>query len=295
MRRTIAVGAVGLCLCGAVFADRGSIPYDPSVRVFEPNQRAMIAWNGDEEILLLSTDLSASAQTKVLEVLPLPSEPKVKKGSLETFARATRIINKYQQRRPGGWALGRARKALDEAPAGEVTFHKKIGPHEISVTHVLDGARFVNWVVNYLNSQGVEKVVIDEKFRAICEQYIADRFQWFVFDVVELDPSVKTIQPIQYRFKTDYLFYPLRITMLDHGHTTIDLIVLTPRLLRRFPGLPVERIDLPHEPIQISAGELRSIDEEMFELLGRRASMRLRIWQCSGELSSFDRDLIARE
>jgi hypothetical protein len=35
-----------------VYADRGSIPFRPNVKIFEPTQRALIAWNGEEEILL---------------------------------------------------------------------------------------------------------------------------------------------------------------------------------------------------------------------------------------------------
>ena len=297
MRRVVAM-QLGLLLCAATVAraDRGSIPYRPHVKIFEPSQRAMIAWNGSEEILLLSTDLRASAATKVLEVLPLPTEPKVKKGSLKTFQTATRIINRHLAARYASRGNTRGgTKGPGPPPAGEVTFHKKIGPHEISVTHVLDGDRFVDWVEKYLNKQGVEKVVISDKFKAIVQGYIRDKFQWFVFDVVELDPKVKTIEPIQYRFKTNSLFYPLRITMLDEGYTTIDLIVLTPKLLRTFPGLPVRRVELKHPPITISAAELRAISEEMFELLGRRANMALRIWQCRGPLASFDKDLVARE
>ena len=296
MKQQCMIGLAALTLCGAMaWADRGSIPYHPNVKVFEPNQRAMIAWNGEEEILLLSTDLRASAETKVLEVLPLPTEPKVKKGSLKTFETATAIINRHL-RRPRN--LARGGKSYDtpsEGPAGEVTFHKKIGPHEISVTRVLDGARFVTWVEQYLSKQGVTRVVIPAPFRRICEDYIGEGFQWFVFDVVSLGPQVKTIEPIQYRFKTKALFYPLRITMLDEGDTQIDLIVLTPKLLSKFPGLPIKRVRLKHPPITISAAELRSISDEMYDLLGRRPQMALRIWECSGPLASFDQDLIARE
>lgn len=50
--------------------------------------------NGQEEILLLPTDLRASEATEVLEVIPLPSEPEVKKGDVEVFRRATTLINK---------------------------------------------------------------------------------------------------------------------------------------------------------------------------------------------------------
>ena len=76
-----------------LFADRGSIPFIPDIKIFEPTQRAMIAWNGEEEILLLTTDIRASDSTEVLEVLPLPYEPVVKKGDIETFKKAIRLIN----------------------------------------------------------------------------------------------------------------------------------------------------------------------------------------------------------
>jgi hypothetical protein len=48
-----------LAAAGRVHADRGAIPFQPEVTIFEPTQRALIAWNGEEEILILSTDLRA--------------------------------------------------------------------------------------------------------------------------------------------------------------------------------------------------------------------------------------------
>jgi len=75
-----------LLLCAShLFADGGFIALKNGVRMFKPNQRAMIAWSGSKEILLLSTDMRASEATQVLEVVPLPSEPKVTKGDVETF------------------------------------------------------------------------------------------------------------------------------------------------------------------------------------------------------------------
>jgi hypothetical protein len=68
-------------LAVACWADMGSIPFVP-VDIGEPNQRGLIAFNGQEEILVLSTDLKASKPTKVLEVIPLPSEPKVSKADI---------------------------------------------------------------------------------------------------------------------------------------------------------------------------------------------------------------------
>ena len=132
-RATILSGLTGLALLGpvALCADRGSIPFNHGVQIFEPVQRALIAWNGEEEILLLSTDLRTSEPTKVLEVLPLPAEPKVTKGDTEVFRRATALINRklMEQAR----ADAKAKRESTVTPAGEVTFHERIGAHDISV------------------------------------------------------------------------------------------------------------------------------------------------------------------
>ena len=80
LSRTVAVLGVALSLLitGAQpgFADRGSIPWGDwdlqnLPEIYEPAQNAIIAWNGKEEILVLTTDLRSSKPTKVLEVLPL--------------------------------------------------------------------------------------------------------------------------------------------------------------------------------------------------------------------------------
>lgn len=296
MKRSIRVVIPFLVVfAGVARADRGSIPFEPDVQIFEPTQRAMIAWNGEEEILLLSTDLRASRPTKVLEVIPLPSEPTVKKGDVEVFRKANDLINrKLRERRALGG--GRSKGEADAAapPAGEVTFFKKIGPHSISVTHVLEGTGFVKWVERYLRKSGVDNPTIPEALKGVVAEYIKEGFTWFVFDVVALETRPRTNDAIQYRFATDRIFYPLKITRTEVGDTVIRLLVLTPRLLRRFPALPASRIRLLHEPVSLTSAELRSLSEDMDDLLGHREHTKLRIWEIRGRLSAFHEDLIAR-
>ena len=264
----------------------------PNVTIFEPNQRAMIAWNGTEEILLLSTDLKASESTKVLEVLPLPSEPKVTKGDVDVFRRATTLINRK---------VGDETKNLNTRdgvkiaePAGEITFHEKIGAHNISVAHVLDPSGFVEWVDDYLKKAGVSNPVVPENLKATVKEYTNEKFNWFVFDVVDLDDKTKTNDAIQYRFKTGSLFYPLRISRTDTGETSIDLLILTPRLLTEFSGFNTDLIELRQPPISITSKELRSLNEDMDGLLGHQANMKLRVWHITSTLNSFYKDIVAR-
>jgi hypothetical protein len=278
-----------------LFADGGPIPFNRRVQVFEPNQRAMIAWNGGEEILLLSTDMRVSEATRVLEVLPLPSEPKVKKGDVETFRKATTLINSKIRKAPvmASRSGGRGGAGGAGRPAGEVTFHKKIGANDISVTHVLDTEGFIAWVEKYLRSAGVEDPTIPTALKNAIGGYLGEGVAWFVFYVVSLDEVLSTGEAIQYRFKTKSLYYPMKVTQTAVGHTTVDLLVLSPRLLDRFPGIPSSRVHLRHEPVSITSEELHSLNPDMDALLGHRKDMKLRIWRLQGQASEFQQDLIA--
>jgi hypothetical protein len=299
MKKSGALISVALALAtGSACADRGSIPFKPNVQVFEPNQRAMIAWNGEEEILVLTTDLKASEATKVLEVMPFPAEPKAAKGDTEVFRKATELINRKLRPVAAKMVTRGPVPAADGPPplqpAGEITFHEKIGAHDISVARVLNSEGFIEWVNGYLQKAGVNNPVIPESIQTSVKEYLKEDFGWFVFDVVDLDDKPKTNEAIQYRFKTDSLFYPMKISRTGKGQTTIDLLILTPKLLRNFPGISFDTVRLRHPPVSITSAELRNLNEDMDQLLGHREDMRLRIWRIEGALSSFDKDLIAR-
>jgi hypothetical protein len=296
MRRSwLILPALCLLMVSTALADRGSIPFSMDVLIYEPVQRAMIAWNGQEEILLLSTDLYASEQTRVLEVLPLPAEPKVKEGDVETFSRANNLILQKlmagDNQRNGESTKGPRSGAI---PAGEITFHEKIGAHDISVVKVVDTKGFVAWVEDYLNKQGVSRPKIAPILKESITEYIRDGYLWFVFDVVELEKKPRTNQAIQYRFASASLYYPLRISRTDQGDTLVRMLILTPQLLNRFTGIPSGRVFLPHPPVAITAQELMTLNPEMAEILGKRDGMKLRVWEIRGKLTSFDQDLLAQ-
>lgn len=296
-KRAIGLSSL-LILAGAVpvLADRGAIPFHPGVTIFEPTQRALIAWNGEEEILILSTDLRASQATKVLEVMPFPAEPRVKKGDVGVFQRAVKLINSKIGPRDYELALGRSLGESSAAPPppAEITFHKRIGAHDVSIAHVVSGDGFVEWVNDYLKRASVGNPVIPPRLRKVVEEYIADGFCWFAFDVVELGDKFKSLEALQYRFASSSLFYPVKISRSNEGQTSIELLVLTWRLMRKSSGIPFSQIELRHEPLNLSSAEVRSLSKDIDALLDHQDDVKLRIWRVEGDFSSFDRDIIAR-
>jgi len=280
-----------------LFANRGFIPFSPHVRIYEPKQHALIAWNGKEEILILSTNMRASESSQVLEVLPLPSEPTVREGDLQVFNRVVELIRKkgyyYSTRTSRGIRL-EAQGAAE--PAGEVTFHERIGTHDISVIRVLHRDGFTNWVESYLLSAGVEKPQIPKGMSEIVQQYQDEGFVWFVFDVVSLSQDLKTSNPIQYKFSTPRLFYPLKITRLGEGETSIELFVLTNQPLVEFSGIPrwQTRSSLSKDGvIELRAHEVEWLNTEVAALFEKQVA-QLRLWEIEGSLHTFRDDLVVR-
>ena len=85
-----------------VFADGGMIPWPPEVELNQSAQNAIVAWDGSEEIIILSIDLESSADATVLRIIPLPAEPlEIKEGSFDSFERLVEFMNEKLDR--GDW------------------------------------------------------------------------------------------------------------------------------------------------------------------------------------------------
>lgn len=211
----------------SVSADRGGISLVSKVEVLEPGQKAIIAWNGREEVLILSTDVKANQSTLVLELLPLPSNPKaVERANSTSFIKLQDIIRRHigtyvNSRKLGGYGEGNFAETV------VVTFHEKIGAHDITVVRADNASELALWIDDFLRKNAVTNELSLQEYESIFEDYISRGFPYFALDLVEVSPTEKSVEPILYRFETSFLYYPLKISSLFSGDTGITLFLLT--------------------------------------------------------------------
>ena len=283
-----------LALTLACHADMGSIPFKKGIRIVEPNQDAIVAWNGKEQILYLQTTLGASEETKILEVMPLPSKPKVEAADPGVFTRCKSLLPRVVVRGSGSHSSG-AFSSLGEAPAAKVVERKMIGAHDIRTVELLDTERFSAWVTAEFGAthEGLE---VPAPLLAVIGEYAKDGYKWFLFDVVDVKQETAKKTPLRIHFATDKLYYPMRITRTEKGHTTVSLSILTNVLFDKEDciGIPREAIHVPARPIEISGTQVNWIDPPLFALLGRPQTVQLRTWEISGQIDSFQKDLLIR-
>jgi hypothetical protein len=221
---------------GAVaWADGGFMPLEKAnanISIYEPAQRAILAWNGKTEVLILSVDAHSTAQrAKILQFVPLPAKPtKVEEGSFAAFEAVQQAIDRRRptwerlEARGGGIAEGEG-----EPESVEVVFHEKIGPHDITVGKILNLDGLATWVKRFAANAGVEVApsAID-RVSPIAKQYLDADVRYFVFDVIDLASTERSITPIVYEFPTSSAWYPLEVSRLAEGRTAIDLFLITP-------------------------------------------------------------------
>ncbi|MBN2476450.1 MAG: hypothetical protein JXB62_17685 [Pirellulales bacterium] len=129
-------------------------------------------------------------------------ESGIREGAVEVFRNATMLINQKLTRDLmamkgfGGMGRSDARTTDRARPAGEVTFHEKIGAHDVSVVRVLDTRRFIAWVEDYLKKAGVDNPLIPPPLKLVVKEYLRDGFEWFAFNVVELGTETVTKEAV---------------------------------------------------------------------------------------------------
>lgn len=278
-----------------VYADRGIIPVTPGVSVYEPGQKAIIAWNGQQEILILTTDVSSNRQTTVLEILPLPSKPTVEAGSFQSFQKIQEMI----------WGEGINRFLFGgegDARQGsvEILFHTQIGAHNITVVQATEAYDLLEFANSFLTSSGTNQTITLQKYQTVIEDYISRGFKDYALDIITFTPEEKSINPILYKFDSPTLYYPLLITTPVGGNGQITIFTLTKEKLETEPWpLRIATYQITStelwqywRPIQfpLSKGDLATIDLRISELFTDIAWLTALKYE--GSLDLLTRDLM---
>jgi hypothetical protein len=279
-----------LCSAQNVYADRGIIPVKPHIPIYEPGQKAIIAWNGIEEIMILSTDVTATEDTMILEILPLPSKPKVEVASFESFKVLEKIVSDKFVIKARSYGAELEFKGL------EVIFHEKIGFHDITVIKAFNADELVYWIEQFALRNSITTEIQLSKLMDVVRGYIDGGFQYYVVDLISLKAGERSIEPIMYRFNSSFIYYPLKISSMIPGETKITLFIITMDGVRRnHPNLKelqykLFRVAYPVE-VEITMEELRKVDPRIAELF--KSNTLLTILAYEGSMSTLKWDFMA--
>ena len=249
----------------------------------EPRQNGVIAWNGKEQILILSTDENSNVKGggAALSVLPLPGKPiSVLPASTKAFDDATALI----------------KRKLSMVAKGRMMLNAKIGTHNIFVWQLDSPDDFANQVRAYIKEtyDGKADALVTDQAEKVIKHYFAQGFRYFAFDLAFMSAKPETKVAIAYHFESPYVYYPLVVSRIGGaGKTRVTLAVFTPGLLHHFKGLRHEQIDVfGDRSVDLTAEDLEPIDPGLAKIMGS-GQFKGRIFDISGDMNSFAGDVIA--
>ncbi|MBZ9572415.1 DUF2330 domain-containing protein [Patescibacteria group bacterium] len=280
-----------------IFADGGMIIWPPEIHLDQSAQNAIVAWNGKEEIIILSNDIKSDSQATALRIVPLPSNPsEIKEGGFDSFEKLVEIMNEKIEEVRNQWML--AGKDLEKAPAAgvEITFHEKIGAHDITVVKVNDLDYFLNWIKDFATEKGLEIKEISSEFKEGVKSYLKRDIKYFVFDVIDTKEE-ESIKPLIYQFESNFLYYPILISgisEISESRAKIRVFLITEGNLPK----EISGVNIPifywqghfDYPVELTNEELMEISEDIGSLF--ESSVRVRTFDYFGPLKKFDKDLI---
>lgn len=229
MKQLFAIPLILLSLVGAAHADKGPVLWQEGVHLRQEAQKAIILHNAAEEVLILGTELKASRETEILEFIPFPSEPEVSLAKGNPLEEAARLINRKGLVFTFSSAEGVKGGAEKTTAPVEIRLSKRVGLHDVTVVKINAIAHFERWLEDFFRSRGIR--ADREKLSAVhrnAQDYIGRGLAYFVFDQVRVSESVRLVEPLTYRFKTDRIYYPLKTSNLIGGSGIVELILVLP-------------------------------------------------------------------
>ncbi len=278
----------------SVFSDGGMVIWPPKVHLNQSAQNAIVAWNGSEEIIILSNDIESDAEATTLRMVPLPSNPsEIKEGSFESFEKLVEIMNEKIEETRNKWQIMDEGMASAPTPGIEITFQEKIGAHDVTVVKVNDLDYFLNWVKDFAREKGFEIKEISSEFREGVKNYLKREINYFVFDVIDTKEGKESIEPLIYQFKSDYLYYPILISgasEISESSAGIRVFIISEEGISDRGYWRPYRIGSFGYPVGLDQEELKEVSEDIADLFNSKVEVTT--FDYYGLLNVFKKDLI---
>ncbi|WP_319454065.1 MULTISPECIES: DUF2330 domain-containing protein [unclassified Mycobacterium] len=211
------------CGCGAYIPDRSG----PSIAT----ERALIAWDGAVEDILMSFNVSGSSE-RAAWVMPVPSAAKVSLGDAKVFSELGRLTAPRVEYRDDwwptlDWLASGSGSTLDTAgaPGGaavNVLDRQRIGPFDVTRLSAGDSTALAKWLADngFPSPDG-----LDENLSA----YVAEHWELVAIKLASANAGealTGDLQPLRLSFASDALVYPMRLSRSAKVPQTVDIYVL---------------------------------------------------------------------
>jgi hypothetical protein len=268
---------------------------DGSLSLFkETRQHALVAWNGKEQMLFLTTNEQSLVGTRaMISITPLPGAPiSIKESDKKIITRANNLVQDKILKTPKNIGLG---------DSLGLVFKTEIGPHKIFVWKIDDLDTLKNDLNHFIaKTYGKNfSALISTDGMKIIRSYHDKGFKYFAFDLIKVDSkSEKTKKTILYHYKSNFAFYPVAISQVGgSGVSTIILTIISPKGFNKIGlslgGMNADTLGKARQggvEVDLSLDDLKSIDPALEKFFRNNNGAKARIFKFTGNLDGSNKN-----
>lgn len=243
-----AIADHGSCPCATMPASQSSLA--PTDLLVEPFQRAIIAWNGETERLILATDMAVSTNklgfSRAVQFVPLPANATSRQERRDVFDRMNALY-----------------PALSDLPSAMLSNALGTMDADSLVVEIAEPSELINAITR--------RCAIEPSYIApaqeIAQDYIHRGYRAFAIESIALDSTIRSFPPMSYAFPSAELYYPLETSVMGLGNTSVDLTLVTPNGIDNFDETSTPVTILSR--FSIDASDLIDVLPRLAELFSR--------------------------
>jgi|GEM_PF-5036683 len=310
----ISILVVLLCLTLYSSAD-GGVVAKAKQYVYEPNQKAVIIWDGGKEKLILSAEIKPVKLSDMAWIIPMESrlKPEVEESDIGVFLEFAQYL-RYEETLFGD--------GVQRNPKVFVIEEKEVDIYDVTIIQASDVESLMSWLRegsyivpdgaqdifgNYCGEKGyfiIQKIdlrnlykdeiqeinkiegkdIFDEPIdNKLIDKVCSRSSDEFCSRLKDLEQGIAT--PIMITFWPDKPTYPLRISSINRGETKIELYLIAEDEMIDVNGILTEQ----------AVKHLYGLNETLSKKLGVNENHSLTFFTYRGELSELEGDAVFAE
>ncbi len=198
--------------------------------ILEPEQKAIIFWDGTVEKLILQVSFEGEMD-EFAWIVPVPSYPTLDQSTARLFIELYSITAPLYRR--SGMSKGFGMMGTGKMDEAGITVHeeKQVGIYQTATLSAENPEALIEW----LNENEYQ---VPEKLSPLMDFYIEKDWYFvamrisvddiYTQDMMQSRDWIANIEPLQLSFETDTMVYPLKITSLNGGETEVLLYTFAP-------------------------------------------------------------------
>ncbi len=150
---------------------------DQQVHLLEPNQKAIISWDGKNETMILSSAVKSDEIANFAWIIPIQSsiKPEVMAGNISVFEDLVEYFTEEKQKDTG--VTGRVTPVA--IPGVVVVESKEVDVYDITILKATSSDDLISWLIN-------NRFETPEEAKPILDKYVAKGDYYFIANKIDL-------------------------------------------------------------------------------------------------------------